>query len=112
MFGLFEKKKKAMRIGPKPEDPVFHALAVDHKCPDCCGEKFNMGPQGGASQNIKCSNPECGSEFCVGPFEDGQWLDTPFLAKRTNRSEADSISLWGRGYGPKHPTAVASGTSQ
>ena len=102
------EKMGAIPKGPKsnppalPPDPVFEALAVRHVCPDCGGDKFNMGPSGGMSQNIKCSNMECGSEFCVAPFEDGQFYGEPFFAKRTNRSEEDSISLWGRGYGKLH----------
>lgn len=93
----FRKKSEA------PLDPVFEALANRHACPDCGGTEFNMGPQGSMSQNIKCSNPECGSEFCAAPFEDGKWLGVPFVAERTNRSEPDSIAVWGHGYGPRHP---------
>lgn len=88
-------------------NPVFEALANRHVCPDCGGDSFSMGPQGGMSQNIKCSNLECGSEFSVAPFEDGQWLGTPIMVERTNRSETDSIAVWGRGYGKLHPQVVA-----
>ncbi len=37
------------------------------KCPDCGGEKFLPGPRGGLSMNIKCANPDCGSEFNICP---------------------------------------------
>lgn len=101
------EKMGAISKGPKsnppvPFDPVFDAVAVRHVCPDCNGDKFTMGPSGGMSQNIKCSNLECGSEFCVAPFEDGQFYGEPFFAKRTDRSEEESISLYGRGYGKLH----------
>jgi hypothetical protein len=39
-----------------------------------------MGPKGGMGQNIQCS--DCGSEFNLAPFEDGQWLGEPFMAER------------------------------
>jgi len=32
-------------------------------CPDCGGDKFLKGPEGGNCINFKCANPECGSEF-------------------------------------------------
>lgn len=68
---------------PKPSvDPVFDAIANRHVCPDCGSDKFHMGPQGGMCQNIKCANKACGSEFNVAPFEDGQFLDVPFLVER------------------------------
>lgn len=90
----------------KPEErPVVRALAFDHICPDCGGDSFTMGPQCGMSQNIKCSNLECGSEFTVAPFEDGHWLGVPMMAERTDRSEQDAVSIYGRGYGAKHATA-------
>ncbi len=98
MWNPFKKKETKL-------DPVFHALAVDHVCPDCAGAEFNMGPQGGMSQNIKCANPDCGSEFCVAPFEDGRFLGEPFLVQRTDRPEAESVAIWGRGYGPLHAKA-------
>ncbi len=63
-------------------DPVFEALAVKHICPDCGGAEFLMGPQGGASQNVKCANDKCGSKFNLAPFEDGKWFDTPMIAER------------------------------
>ncbi len=104
-LGLFSRDGFRPAVPVKEVDPVFDALAIDHTCPDCGGEEFNMGPQGGMSQHIKCSNVECGSEFCVAPFEDGEFLDTPMVARRTNRSEAESISVWGRGYGNLHYAA-------
>src|SRR5580658_4863552 len=111
-MGVIPKKQwveYSLRTGapiPKPNDAVFDAIANRHVCPDCGGDKFTTGPSGGMSQNIKCSNLECGSEFCVAPFEDG-WLGEPMFVKRTNRSEADSVTFYGRGYGKLHPTAVA-----
>ncbi len=68
-------------------DPVFKALVVDHKCPDCGGGTFLMGPHGGMAQNIKCANTACGSEFNCAPFDDGQWCGKPFIAERIIRSE-------------------------
>ena len=83
-------------------DPLTYALYNQHSCPDCGQDRFTMGSQGGACQNIKCANPECGSEFNVAPFEDGQWLDAPFLVQRVNRTEEESVA-YGRGYGSLHP---------
>jgi hypothetical protein len=88
---------------PTPVDPLIYALYNQHACPDCNGDKFSMGPQGGMCQNIKCSNPDCGSEFNLAPFEDGQWLGEPFLVKRIDRSEPESLAIYGRGYGKLHP---------
>lgn len=67
-------------------DPVFEALANQHICPDCKGESFFMGPKGGAAQNVKCANPECGSEFNLAPFEDGAWLGPPMLVQRIGKT--------------------------
>jgi hypothetical protein len=100
MWNPFKFPKKIA----EPVDPLIYALYNSHMCPDCDCDKFTMGPQGGMCQNIKCANPDCGSEFNVAPFEDGQWLDTPFLAKRIDRSESESMAIYGRGYGKLHPT--------
>ena len=67
----------------KPEssfDPVFEALANQRVCPDCKHDSFLMGPKGGMGQNIMCA--DCGSEFNVAPFEDGEWVGEPFMAER------------------------------
>jgi hypothetical protein len=95
-----------LRKKDTPVDPLVYALYNQHACPDCNGDKFTMGPQGGGCQNIKCSNLDCGSEFNVSPFDDGQWLDTPFIVERIDRSESDSKAIYGRGYGKLHPTTV------
>jgi hypothetical protein len=79
------------------DDPLAQALLYDNQCPDCKGKEFFDGPSGGMSQNIKCANQECGSEFCIGPF----------FARRTNRAEKDAIALYGFAYGPKHPSPAA-----
>jgi hypothetical protein len=63
-----------------PYDPVFDALANRHICPDCKHDSFLMGPKGGMGQNVKCE--DCGSEFNLAPFEDGQWCGEPFIAER------------------------------
>lgn len=81
---------------PQSSDPLVQALFDENKCPDCGAKEFFDGPSGGMSQNIKCANTECGSEFCVVP---------PYFAKRTNRDEKDAIALYGFAYGPKHVTA-------
>lgn len=62
--------------------PTVQECLVKGICPDCGGNKWFMGPQGGMCQNIKCSNPDCGSRFNCGPFEDGQWLGQPLIADR------------------------------
>jgi len=69
-FSLFQRKPKC----PKHLDPVlWQALYVDRKCPDCGSTDFFMGPQGGLAQNVMCANPNCGSKFNLGAFEDGTW---------------------------------------
>jgi ribosomal protein S27AE len=35
------------------------------QCPDCGGDRFLAGPEGGMNQNIKCAG--CGSKFNVCP---------------------------------------------
>jgi hypothetical protein len=35
----------------------------NRRCPDCETGQFLLGPEGGNSQNVRCDNPECGSEF-------------------------------------------------
>lgn len=49
------------------EGKLFLQIATNH-CPDCGGDGFYEGPSGGLSTNIKCANPECGSEFNVTPM--------------------------------------------
>lgn len=49
------------------------AAIRDGCCPDCGGTSFLSGPCGGCSENIKCANPECGSEFNICP---------PYFAER------------------------------
>jgi hypothetical protein len=48
--------------GHKPSDvsELLDALNSGH-CPDCENEKFLLGPEGGLTQNIKCS--KCGNRF-------------------------------------------------
>ena len=104
---LFDRKDKVPKTPEGLDDALYQALYVRHECPDCSGEKFTMGPQGGMCQNIKCANDQCGSEFNLAPFEDGQWLDTPFFIDRTKRSETDSKAVYGRGYGPRSSQFVA-----
>ena len=48
--------------------PLQKAFYGEGKCPDCgAKEHFLKGPEAGMSINIKCANPECGSEFNVCP---------------------------------------------
>jgi len=35
----------------------------ENKCPDCGHEGFLGGPRGGACENFKCANSDCGSRF-------------------------------------------------
>lgn len=39
-------------------------------CPKCGGEKWQLGPKGGNSQNIRC---ECGYRLNVCRLPDGRW---------------------------------------
>lgn len=55
-------------IGPSPkllttDDETRAWFAKNHTCPDCGGEKFYDGPQGGMSVNIKCATEGCDSWF-------------------------------------------------
>src|SRR5271154_985542 len=71
-MGAIPRREVVTTTGRKPlADPLLDAIGNRHVCPDCGGNKFTMGPSGGMSQNIKCSNLECGSEFCAAPFENG-----------------------------------------
>jgi len=44
-------------------DELRHWFSTRHRCPDCGEAEFLEGPTGGISQNIKCANDACGSEF-------------------------------------------------
>jgi hypothetical protein len=86
MFNLFGYLKNLFCKSEQPkskEDILLESLGKG-VCPDCQGREFYFGPHGGVSQNIKCVNPECNSEFCVAPFDDG-WCGTPLFAERTFR---------------------------
>jgi len=41
------------------------------KCPQCGGDKFQLGPRGGAAINIRC---KCGYELNVTRWPDGRFL--------------------------------------
>jgi len=43
-----------------PTEPLLAALNSG-RCPDCCGVKFLKGPEGGLTENIKCTG--CGAAF-------------------------------------------------
>jgi hypothetical protein len=81
---MFEAIKRRFGKEPEPVDPVFAALTEFNNahCPDCNGKDFLMGPHGGMSQNIKCANPRCGSEFNCAPFDEGWRCGQPFMAER------------------------------
>lgn len=51
-------------------------------CPDCGGQEFLRGPEGGCSTNIKCKR--CGSEFNICP---------PHFAQRIKDSRPDPMKL-------------------
>lgn len=80
----------ALRRGPlrskEPVDPILESMRKGI-CPDCGGTTFFMGPHGGMSQNVECSNKSCGSRFNLAPFEDG-WLGTAILAERIGKRES------------------------
>jgi len=61
------------------DDLLFKSFE-ERQCPDCHGKNFIMGPHGGMSQNIECSS--CGSNFNVGPFDDGVFLGSVFMVDR------------------------------
>lgn len=53
---------------PKKDEPKQDSLGEleplrQARCPDCDGEEFLGGPEGGICQNIKCEG--CGSKFNV-----------------------------------------------
>lgn len=43
-------------------EPGLESLE-NHRCPDCGGDHFWLGPSGGFSVNIECS--QCGARFNV-----------------------------------------------
>jgi hypothetical protein len=82
---MFEKIKRLLGRPKEPVDPVFAALTSHSPhCPDCGGDMFLMGPHGGASQNIKCADTNCGSEFNCAPFDE-DWCGVPFMAERISQ---------------------------
>lgn len=107
---LEQRNRRQILSSFKPEEQeLIIALYFDRKCPDCGGTSIIPGPQGGLNENIKCANRECGSEFCVGPMEDGTWCGAPFYVSRTLRAVKDSEAFYGFGYGPKHRHILAGG---
>lgn len=48
----------------------FTNIVDELKCPACGGEKFQLGPRGGAAQNIRCV---CGHELNVCRLPDKRW---------------------------------------
>lgn len=74
ILDLFRRKKQPA------SDPVLAALTKG-RCPDCNGDMFYAGPQGGLAQNIQCANKSCGSKFNVAPFDNG-FCGPLFLAQR------------------------------
>jgi hypothetical protein len=41
----------------------------DFKC-QCGSKEFYAGPHGGAGQNFKCANPDCGKVYTIVPWVD------------------------------------------
>lgn len=87
IFGLFRKKtpteqRAGIKRSPSIPEDLWNAIWINKKCPDCGSQEFFMGPQGGLCQNVMCANKECGKKFNLAPFEDGTWLDVPFLIDR------------------------------
>jgi len=61
---MFARLRRRLFHGSK------HILEYDGKhwdltrgCPDCGGDNFFAGPEGGSCTNICCANPECRSAF-------------------------------------------------
>lgn len=46
-------------------------IVTELKCPKCDGDKFQLGPRGGAATNIRCV---CGYELNVTRLPDGRFL--------------------------------------
>jgi hypothetical protein len=42
---------------------------ANNTCPDCGGSSFGSGPEGGMSQNIRCENAECGSQYNIATIQ-------------------------------------------
>ncbi len=58
---------KKLQVTPPLEKGDLRWLPDYNRCPDCQGELFIHGPEGGMSMNIRCAT--CGTKFCfMGPF--------------------------------------------
>lgn len=50
------------------ERKLYGQVAEQNRCPDCGGEGFYAGPEGGMSINVHCANRACRSAFNVTPL--------------------------------------------
>lgn len=60
--GVFDQESADIYRRQTKKD-LSRLLQAEPECPDCAGHRFYSGPEGGLCTNIKCANPECGSEF-------------------------------------------------
>ena len=63
ILDFFRRKLKSQPL-IDPIDPITQSFRKG-KCPDCGGDEFFEGPQGGLCQNFKCATPTCGSRFNI-----------------------------------------------
>lgn len=50
------------------EEEILYNQLVGLGCPDCGNKEFEEGPTASISVNIRCSNPDCHSEFNIAPM--------------------------------------------
>lgn len=64
-------------------------IVNDLVCPRCKGTKWQMGPRGGAAQNIRCV---CGYELNVTKLPDGRFWVEDITARRMKGGDAKQLT--------------------
>lgn len=89
MFGWFRKRKERKL---EQEDPLGYWLG-QLKCPDC-KSPILPGPGGGMSMNVRCSNDECGHEFCTTIMGPGQAIFSERLDRDARHYYGNKPLTW------------------
>lgn len=70
-------------MAPYPQLSGPERVAIGSgRCPDCGGTQFLAGSSAGYSEDVRCANPECGSEFNVCPPYLAERISTPGFRSR------------------------------
>lgn len=70
MMSFYQRFKEWLFPNTKKydEEELLYKQLTGSGCPDCGNQEFEEGPSASISVNIRCSNPECHSEFNIAPM--------------------------------------------